>query len=75
VTADLLAVEPQVLRRLEAAAGLTSERPSGNQRRYSRNDIERLARAAELNREGTSGAAIGRILDLEQEVASLRPDR
>lgn len=74
VTADLLGIDTQALRRLEAAAGLTSERPSGNQRRYSRSDIERLARATELNREGTPAMAIGRILDLEQQVADLRPD-
>jgi MerR family transcriptional regulator, heat shock protein HspR len=72
VTADLLSIDTQTLRRLESAAGLTSERPSGNQRRYSRNDIERLARATELNREGTPATAIGRILDLEQQVADLR---
>ena len=75
VTADLLAIDTQTLRRLEAAAGLTSERPSGNQRRYSRNDIERLARATELAREGTPSNAIERILELEQQVADLRTDR
>lgn len=74
VTADLLEIDPQTLRRLETAAGLTSERPSGNQRRYSRNDVERLARATELNQQGTPTSAIGTILDLEQQVADLRPD-
>jgi DNA-binding transcriptional MerR regulator len=73
VTADLLEIDTQTLRRLETAAGLTSERPSGNQRRFSRSDIGRLARAAELNRQGTPAAAIGRILDLEQQVADLSP--
>ena len=52
VTADLLEIDTQALRRLEAAAGLTSDRPSGNQRRFSRRDIERLARATDLNRQG-----------------------
>lgn len=74
VTADLLSIDTQTLRRLEAASGLTSERPSGNQRRYSRNDIERLSRATELNREGTPVTAIERILELEQQVADLRSD-
>lgn len=75
VTADLLEIDTQALRRLEAAAGLTSDRPSGNQRRFSRRDIERLARATDLNRQGTPAAAIGRILDLEDEVADLTADR
>jgi len=73
VTADLLEVDTQTLRRLETAAGLTSERPSGNQRRFSRNDIDLLARAAELNRQGTPVAAIGHILDLERQIADLSP--
>lgn len=75
VTADLLSIDTQTVRRLEASAGLTSERPSGNQRRYSRNDVEQLARATELSREGTPATAIGRILDLEQQVADLRTER
>ena len=72
VTADLLSIDTQVLRRLEVAVGLSSERPSGNQRRFSRTDLERLGRAAELLSEGTPREAIGRILDLELEVADLR---
>ena len=73
VTADLLAIDTQALRRLEVSAGLTSERSAGNQRRYSRTDLETLGRAAELARAGTPGTAIGRILDLERQVADLSP--
>jgi hypothetical protein len=72
VTADLLGIDTQVLRRLEAAVDLSSERPSGNQRRFSRADLERLGRAAELLHEGTPREAIARILDLERELADLR---
>jgi DNA-binding transcriptional MerR regulator len=69
VTAELLGIDSQALRRLEHAAGITSERPSGNQRRYSRNDIETLSRAADLANAGTQGRAIGHILELEQQLA------
>ena len=72
VTADLLDLDPQVLRRLEVAVGLSSERPSGNQRRFSRADLERLGRAAELLHEGVPREAIARILDLEREVTDLK---
>jgi MerR family transcriptional regulator/heat shock protein HspR len=72
VTADLLDIDTQVLRRLEVTVGLSSERPSGNQRRFSRRDLERLGRAAELLHEGTPREAIARILDLEHELADLK---
>jgi DNA-binding transcriptional MerR regulator len=71
VTAELLGIDSQALRRLEHTAGITSERPSGNQRRYSRNDIEVLSRAADLADAGTQGRAIGHILELEQQLAEL----
>jgi DNA-binding transcriptional MerR regulator len=68
VTADLLGVDVQTLRRLEMATGEASDRPSGNQRRYSCHDIERLARAAELRAEGIQGRALGQIIELEHRV-------
>lgn len=71
VVADLLGVSPQTLRRIGTAADQAHRRPSGNQRRYSRNEIEILARALQLADEGHNGAGIARILDLEQRVAGL----
>jgi MerR family transcriptional regulator/heat shock protein HspR len=71
ITADLLGLDPQALRRLEDAIEVASRRPSGNQRRYSRADIEVLARAAELAREGHTGMAIARIMELERNIADL----
>lgn len=71
IAADLLGVDPQTLRRLEAAAGVASHRPSGNQRRYSRADLEVLSRAAALADAGTHAPSIARILELEQQVADL----
>ncbi len=71
IAADLLGIDTQTLRRLESAAGLASHRPSGNQRRYSRTDLEVLSRALELAGEGTQGSSIARILELERQVADL----
>ena len=68
VTADLLGVDAQTIRRLQVAATQSSARPSGNQRRYSRRDLEILAAAAELSRGGITALAIGRILALERSV-------
>lgn len=68
VAAELLDTDPQALRRIEAASDQITARPSGNQRRYSRRDIEVLAAAMELSREGVPPAAIARVLDLERQV-------
>ncbi len=71
IAADLLGLDPQVLRRLGDAVDHEGRRPSGNQRRYSRNDLELLSRAADLATEGHNGSAIGRILELERRVDDL----
>lgn len=70
VAADLLGVDVQTLRRLETATGAPSGRPSGNQRRYSRTDLERLERAAQLRADGISGRAVEHILDLERQITT-----
>lgn len=70
VAADLLGVDVQTLRRLEAATGESSGRPSGNQRRYTRRDLERLERAGELRAEGISGRAVEHIMGLERRIAT-----
>lgn len=69
VVADLLGLSTQALRRLGIAAEQAHDRPSGNQRRYSRHDIEVLERARELADEGHNSAGIARILDLERQIA------
>ena len=72
--ADLLGLSTQALRRLGVAADQDQRRPSGNQRRYSRRDIETLARAVQLSDEGHNGPGIARIIDLERQVAHLTED-
>ncbi len=72
VVAELLDIDPQVIRRYETAGLFECARPSGNQRRYSRLDIERLAAALELARQGHPRVSIIRIIELERRVARRR---
>lgn len=74
VVADLLGVDQQATRRLDRPDIMTTTRPSGNQRRYSRNDMALLAYALELAGQGISHNAIGRIIDLERRVDGLGGD-
>lgn len=70
VVAELLDVDPQVIRRFEAAGLFACARPSGNQRRYSRDDIEQLAAALELARQGHPRVSVVRIIELERRVVT-----
>ncbi len=72
VVTELLGTDSQTLRRLEHAMNYTSSRPSGNQRRYSRRDLESLSAACELNDEGFSPATVAKILSRDR---SGRPAR
>jgi DNA-binding transcriptional MerR regulator len=74
VVADLLDVDQQVVRRLEGQGLMSTARSEGNQRRYSRDDVERLARALDLVEQGMTRTAVVRILVLEARVAQLETD-
>jgi MerR family transcriptional regulator/heat shock protein HspR len=74
VAADLLGLDNQTLRRLGDVISQQSARPSGNQRRYSRRDLQALADAAALTRQSYGGPAIARILELERQVHALSND-
>lgn len=71
VAAELLDVDVQVIRRMEDRGICDPARPAGNQRRYSRADLARIAQAIALADDGVSGDAIGRIVELEARVADL----
>jgi len=64
VAIDLLGTTHQTLRRIESALGFTSERSSGNQRRYSYEDLEKLSSACELSDRGFSPVTVAKILRL-----------
>jgi len=68
ITADLLGVGTQYLRRLADVLDPSPSRPSGNQRRYSRNDVVRLGRAYELVGEGHNATSAHRIAELERHL-------
>jgi DNA-binding transcriptional MerR regulator len=70
--ADMLGVQPAFLRRLDTEHVVRPVRSPGGQRRYSRVEIERVERVAELTGEGVTLAGVRRLLDLEAELAELR---
>lgn len=69
VAAELLGLDTQALRRLSTTIEQGEARPSGNQRRYSRSDLERLSAAADLAAQGHSGQSIATILDLTERLS------
>jgi DNA-binding transcriptional MerR regulator len=71
VVADVLGVDQQVIRRLDVDGIMSTARPSGNQRRYSRNDVALIAYAISLQDEGVSRQGIVHILSLQRDVARL----
>jgi DNA-binding transcriptional MerR regulator len=73
VVSELFGVDPQVIRRMDRA-GVSAQRTGGNHRRYSRNDIEAIAQAFTLRREGVGAHAMVQILALQQQVAALQAE-
>lgn len=74
VVSELLDVDPQVIRRYDRAGIMRAARPSGNQRRYSRDDIAVLSYALSLAGDGIPAEGIARILALERRVSELEHD-
>lgn len=72
VVADLLGVDPQVVRGYDHRGLVEPDRSGSGQRRYSRRDIERLTRAMDLADEGIPTSGIERILALEDELDARR---
>jgi MerR family transcriptional regulator/heat shock protein HspR len=73
VAAELAGVHPQTLRIYERKGLLRPKRTSGNSRRYSEHDIERLRTIQELTQaEGVNLAGVKRILQMERELERMR---
>lgn len=70
--AELLGVEPGVLRRLEQSDSVAPSRSSGRHRRYSRTQLEHTRRLLDLVGEGMTAGGADRVIELEDENASLR---
>lgn len=72
VAAELAGVHPQTLRVYERKGLVQPSRTSGNTRRYSERDIERLRRIQDLTNQGINLAGVERIIELENELERTR---
>ncbi|HEU4354941.1 MAG TPA: helix-turn-helix transcriptional regulator [Actinomycetota bacterium] len=73
VAAELAGVHPQTLRIYERKGLLRPQRTSGNSRRYSERDIDRLRMIQELTQaEGVNLAGVKRIIQMQRELDRLR---
>jgi MerR family transcriptional regulator/heat shock protein HspR len=74
VAAELAGLHPQTLRIYEREGLLDPARSAGGTRRYSRNDISRLAEICALTADGLNLAGIRRVLQLQQETRQLQAE-
>ena len=73
VAAELAGVHPQTLRIYERKGLLQPKRTSGNTRRYSQRDIERLQAIQDLTQAaGVNLAGVKIIMEMQAEVEALR---
>ncbi|MBB5749842.1 MerR family transcriptional regulator/heat shock protein HspR [Micrococcus sp. TA1] len=72
VAAELAGMHPQTLRQYDRMGLVVPQRQGGRQRRYSRQDVDRLRTIQQLSREGVSLEGIRRIVALEDEVERLQ---
>lgn len=75
VAAELVGVHPQTLRIYERKGLLSPSRTTGNTRRYSDRDIQRLRTIQRLTQEGVSLAGVQMILDMETQLEELERRR
>ena len=74
VAAELAGVHPQTLRIYERKGLLRPARTSGNTRRYSERDIDRLRRIQELTERGINLAGVKRIIEMQAELERTRKE-
>jgi MerR family transcriptional regulator/heat shock protein HspR len=73
VAAELAGVHPQTLRIYERKGLLSPKRTSGNTRRYSERDIDRLQMIQQLTQgQGINLAGVKMIMELEAQLQDLR---
>jgi MerR family transcriptional regulator/heat shock protein HspR len=70
--AETLGVQPAFVRRLDTEAVVQPARSAGGQRRYSRDEIDRIDTVSTMAGAGMTLPGIKRILVLEAEVAALQ---
>jgi len=71
VASELTGVDPQMLRVYEQRGLLSPYRTEGGTRRYSADDLERIAAITALLGEGLNLAGIGHVLALRKETREL----
>ena len=74
VASELSGFDPQTLRLYERRGLLTPGRTDGGTRRYSDDDLDRLARISALVAQGINIAGIAQILHLEHRNSELESD-
>jgi MerR family transcriptional regulator/heat shock protein HspR len=74
VASELSGFDPQTLRLYERRGLLAPARTDGGTRRYSDDDLERLARISDLVAQGVNIAGIAQILHLEHRNSALESD-
>src|SRR6478736_8579953 len=74
VASELSGVDPQTLRLYERRGLLSPARTDGGTRRYSDDDLDRLARISDLVAQGINIAGIAQILHLEHRNTELESD-
>ena len=72
VAAELAGMHPQTLRIYERKGLIDPYRTPGGTRRYSQDDIDRLALIQEMTEQGLNLAGVQRVIDLQQQVAKLQ---
>jgi MerR family transcriptional regulator/heat shock protein HspR len=72
--AEALGVQQAFLRRLDQESVVRPVRSEGGQRRYSRQQIDRVAKVCVLVDEGLTLAGVRRVLELEARVAVLETE-
>lgn len=72
VAAELTGMHPQTLRTYDRLGLVRPGRTGGGGRRYSLHDIEQLRQVARLTAEGLGLEGVRRVLDLENQVSTLR---
>lgn len=69
--ADILGMQPAALRRLDDQAIVSPGRSASGQRRYSRDEVDRLREVRELTDEGVTLPGVRRVLELRRRVDDL----
>lgn len=72
--ADMLDVQQAFLRRLDQQDLVSPARSDGQQRRYSRADVDRVSEVCGLVGEGLTLVGVRRVLELQAEVKALQAE-